>query len=74
MARDVLYLYQKDERRKEMITIYIGYIISDYAHALFMSTDRKKVKAELAKIPTHDTTYIVGYILKGSELIELDCD
>jgi hypothetical protein len=57
-----------------MITIYVGYIISDYAHALFMSTDRNKVKAELAKIPERNITYIVGYILKGNELIELDCD
>lgn len=71
--KNMLYLYQKKKENKKMI-IYVGYIISDYAHALFMSTDRKKVKAELAKIPTHDTTYIVGYILKGNELIELDCD
>ena len=56
------------------MTIYVGYIISDYAHALFMSTDRKKVKTELAKISSNNTTYIVGYIIKGNELIELDCD
>ena len=54
--------------------IYIGYIISDYAHALFMSTSMTKVKAELEKIPSHNTTYIVGYRIEGKELIELDCD
>lgn len=56
------------------MTIYIGYIIDDYAHALYMSTDREKVKKELKKINEGRHTYIVGYIIKGNELIELDCD
>ena len=57
------------------MTIYIGYIINDYACALYMSTDREKVKKELKKIEGgRRNTYIVGYIIKGNELIELDCD
>lgn len=57
------------------MTIYIGYIISDYATALYMSTDRKKVKKELEEIDGgRHNTYIVGYVIKGNELIELDCD
>ena len=32
------------------MTIYIGYIIGDYAYALYMSTNREKIKKELEKI------------------------
>lgn len=56
------------------MTVYIGYIIGDYAHALYMSTNREKVKKELEKIDGGRHTYIVEYIIKGNELIELDCD
>ena len=57
-----------------MMTIYVGYIIGDYAHALFMSTDRKQVKEALDSMESSRPTYIVGYIIKGNELVELDCD
>lgn len=56
------------------MTIYIGYIIGDYAHALYMSTSKEKVQKELKEIDKGRHTYIVGYIIKGNELIELDCD
>lgn len=56
------------------MTIYVGYILGDYAQALFMSTDRKQVKEALDAIDSKRPTYIVGYIIKGKELIELDCD
>lgn len=55
------------------MTIYIGYIIGDYAHALYMSTNREKVKKELEKINRRNT-YIVEYTIKENNLIELDCD
>lgn len=55
-----------------MMTIYVGYVIGDYAHALFMSTDRKQVKEALDSMESSRPTYIVGYIIKGKELIELD--
>ena len=56
--------------------IYIGYVMSDYAHALWMSKDKTTVaKAieEYHKRGGRCSTWIKKYNV-GKELIELNCD
>jgi len=52
--------------------IYVGYIVTDYEHALYMGTDKTKIQKELDKL-THGETYIKKYSIKDGEAIELDC-
>ena len=57
------------------MTIYVGYIIADYATDVCMSTNKFAVKKELAEINkvTENTTYIKRYDV-GNKLTDLDCE
>lgn len=54
--------------------IYVGYILSDYAHALFIGGNKNKVQKALDDCPTRNLKWIEEYIIDENELIELDCD
>lgn len=56
--------------------IYVGYVSSDYAHALWMSTSKMTIEKEIAeykkrggRCPTWITKYNVT-----NKLTDLDCD
>lgn len=53
--------------------IYVGYILTDYARPLYVSTDKAKVKKELNKMDDYRRR-IKAYELKDDNVIELDCD
>ena len=57
-----------------MIIIYVGYILGDYAHAVFLSENKDKVQKALDNCPTKRPKWIEKYIIDENELIELDCD
>lgn len=57
-----------------MMKIYIGYILGDYAHAVFMSANKQKVEKALDECPTRNYKWVEEYDVKGNDLIELDCD
>lgn len=54
--------------------IYVGYILSDYATAVFMSAKREKVKKALDECNTRNSKWIEAYDINGNNLIELECD
>lgn len=54
--------------------IYVGYILGDYAHAVFMSANKQKVEKALDECPTRNYKWVEEYDVKGNDLIELDCD
>ena len=54
--------------------IYVGYILGDYAHAVFIGGNKNKVQKALDDCPTRNLKWIEEYIIDENELIELDCD
>lgn len=54
--------------------IYVGYIMGDYAHAIFMSAKKEKVEKALKECNTDRTKWIEKYDVDNNNLIELDCD
>lgn len=54
--------------------IYIGYILGDYAHAIFMSASKQKVEKALNECSTRNYKWVEEYNVKGDNLIELDSD
>lgn len=57
--------------------VYVGYILSDYSHALWMSKDKEKVQKAIDKYRARGgrcDTWIERYALSRSNLIEFDCD
>ena len=57
------------------VYVYVGYVISDYANACYMSRNRKKVEDELNKIKQgwpNTTVYIEKYRIDRDNLIEFD--
>lgn len=54
--------------------IYVGYILDDYATAVFMSAKREKVKKALDECNTRNSKYIKAYDIDNNNLIDLDCD
>ncbi len=59
------------------MTIYVGYVLSDYATAIYMGKDYKQVKSkidEAKKRTGHPTYFIKSYDIKDNCVIELDCD
>lgn len=57
--------------------IYVGYILGDYATALFVSANKEKVEKELGKLkPVYNhppRTWVEEYELKENNVIELEC-
>ena len=56
--------------------IYVGYILSDYSHALWISADEKVVKKAIADYKRRGgccNTWIQKYKVTN-KLIKLDCD
>ena len=57
--------------------VYVGYVLSDYSHALWMSSNRKTVKEAIDNYKKEGgtlTTWITAYDISNKQLIELDCD
>lgn len=54
--------------------IYVGYILGDYAHAVFMSASKQKVEKALNECPTRNYKWVEEYNIKDDTLFELDCD
>lgn len=57
--------------------VYVGYILSDYSHALWMSKDKAKVQKEIEKYKARGgkcSTWIKRYVLSRNNLIDFDCD
>lgn len=58
--------------------IYVGYILGDYATALFVSANKEKVEKELEKLKSKfkrpRITWIEDYELKDNNVIELNCN
>lgn len=53
--------------------IYVGYILSDYACALYMGRDKNNVQKKLDELDNRHK-WIEEYELNNSNVIELDCD
>lgn len=56
--------------------IYVGYVLSDYAHALWVSANRATVEKAIAEYKARGgecSTWITKY-KATNKLIELDCD
>ena len=56
------------------MTIYVGYVLSDYATAVCMGLNRKQVQKQLNSYPTRNHKWIQEYKLSNNEVIEFDCD
>lgn len=54
--------------------VYVGYVLADYAHAILMGTNHKKVKEELKACCPTRPGWVRQYVLKDDEVIKLDCD
>ena len=58
--------------------IYVGYMGGDYAHALFLGTNKEKIEEQLAKVKGpykwQPPKWIEEYELKEGKVIELNCD
>lgn len=54
--------------------IYVGYVISDYAHALVMGLDEKLVEERIKFYAGRRVWYVEKYKCEKDKLIELDCD
>ena len=54
--------------------VYVGYVLSDYAHALCMGLDKESVEKNLASYGISRPTWVEEYTFKGNKVIELDCD
>ena len=55
--------------------VYVLYILSDYAHAVYISTEKhlcKQAMAEYAKIETRRTMWIEEYDFSKAKAFELD--
>jgi hypothetical protein len=58
------------------MTIYVGYVLSDYATAIYMGKDYKQVKSKIDEVKkrTGRHVFIKAYDIKDNCAIELDCD
>lgn len=55
--------------------VYVVYVLGDYAHAVFMSTDKAKAQDKMKKLRNRNiTTYIRSYDFSTSKSFDLDCD
>lgn len=55
--------------------IYVGYILGDYAHAVFVGLKEKEVQKKLDECPTKNPKWIEEYEIKNEwEVVELNCD
>lgn len=54
--------------------VYVGYILGDYAQAVFMSKNEQEVFKALDNCPTNRPMWVSEYDLAENNLIELDCD
>lgn len=51
--------------------VYVGYILSDYTTAVFMSTKREKVRKALDECDTRNSKWIEAYNIDSNNLIKL---
>lgn len=54
--------------------VYVGYIMGDYAHAIFMSSKKEKVEKALKECRSNRQKWIEKYDVNDNNLIKLDCD
>lgn len=54
--------------------IYVLYVLGDYAHAIFMSKDRKDCELVEQTLLTKLKTYIEEYDFSKQSCFDLDCD
>lgn len=54
--------------------IYVLYVLGDYAHAIFMSKDRKDCELVKQTLLTKLRTYIAEYDFSKQSCFDLDCD
>jgi hypothetical protein len=55
--------------------IYIVYVSSDYASAVFMTTDKAQAQDEMRKLKNRNiNAYIDSYDFSKSTSFDLDCD
>ena len=69
--------YNKDTTKGNEVLkmkVYILYILSDYAHAIFMSKDRKDCELIQQTLLTKKNTWIEEYDFSKQSCFDLDCD
>lgn len=57
--------------------VYVLYVSGDYAHAVYISTDKRlceQEKQRITKRNAHCKMYIKGYDFSTAKEFELDCD
>ena len=55
--------------------MYVVYVLSDYACAVFMTTDKAKAQKQMRKLKDRGlTSYIERYDFSVSDNFELECD